>query len=208
MRTMRSNVCVFGFISLAIIGCKKLDKHSAVVDAGAETAATVQKAPESLAPDPIDVLGGITNFNKAVEYVKPYMTDTQNDISSGAILLSVWGAKNMKLSDVVVSKNETSFALVKKDSDETRGKKMCVRGSLIEIHVENTKVGKIAEGLLMDNSMDLVKFIATHSTGELVESSPARFCGVVIGRYDYQNSAGGTGHAVQMVGIFDLPENK
>lgn len=31
---------------------------------------------------------------------------------------------------------------------------------------------------------------------------------VVTGNYDYSNSAGGTGHAVDLVGMFDLPENK
>jgi hypothetical protein len=30
----------------------------------------------------------------------------------------------------------------------------------------------------------------------------------VTGRYDYHDSGGGTGHAVQVVGMFDLPENR
>lgn len=53
-----------------------------------------------------------------------------------------------------------------------------------------------------------MRFAAVASTGELVAQSSANFCGVTTGKYSYSNSGGGTTHAVFLVGMFDLPENK
>ncbi len=41
-----------------------------------------------------------------------------------------------------------------------------------------------------------------------MERSQERFCGVVTGLFDYANSGGGTGHAVAIVGLFDIAENR
>ncbi len=60
----------------------------------------------------------------------------------------------------------------------------------------------------MSNGGNIYRFLAAGSSGTLVPQSYGRFCGVVTGTYDYSNSGGGTGHAVEMVGMFDLPENK
>jgi hypothetical protein len=115
----------------------------------------------------------------------------------------------MKWADVAVAKDETSFALVRKDADEARGKRMCTSGQVVQIEVQKIPgAGKHSEGLLMSSAGNIYNFIAAGSSGELVERSYARFCGVVTGKYDYSNSAGGEGHAVEIVGLFDLPENK
>ena len=53
-----------------------------------------------------------------------------------------------------------------------------------------------------------VSFFAVQSTGDLVEGSRARLCGVVTGRYSYSNTGNGTTHAVKVVGVFDLAENR
>lgn len=66
--------------------------------------------------------------------------------------------------DVAVTKDETTHALARKDSDER--------------------------------------------AASVSANRSARFCGVVTGLYDDSNSGVGVGHAVQMVGMFDLPENK
>jgi hypothetical protein len=135
------------------------------------------------------------------------MEDMSNDTSKGTVLLTMWAAKNLKWDDVAVKRNETSLALVKKDSEAARGKRMCVSGLIIQIQVEKLDTGKIAEGLLMTYDQSLIHFAAAGSSGDLVERSSTRLCGVVTGRYEYSNSGGGTGHAVQIVGMFDLSEN-
>jgi hypothetical protein len=62
--------------------------------------------------------------------------------------------------------------------------------------------------MLMTGSVNIVRFYAVGSSGDLVQNRPARFCGAVAGRYSYDNAAGGSTHAVAVVGLFDLPENK
>jgi hypothetical protein len=49
--------------------------------------------------------------------------------------------------------------------------------------------------------------VTVGSSGALVEGSHTGICGVAIGRFDYTNSMNGVAHAVQLVGMFDLPEN-
>ena len=149
-----------------------------------------------------------STLEAALAIATPRMSDTFNKVDEGTALLSVWSIKGLKWSDVSVAKNETSFASVMKDPDEARGKRMCVSGSLIEIAVEKTDAGKVFDGLLHDYSSNLYKFSAVGSTGELVARSQARLCGIITGKYDYSNSGGGTGHAVKLVGMFDLPANK
>ena len=97
-----------------------------------------------------------------------------------------------------------------KDSEEERGRRICTRGKLIEIHAERTSYGKLYDGgMFMGWSYSrVVSFIAVGSTRGINQGSRARFCGVVIGRYSYSNSGGGVTHAVQLVGVFDIPENR
>lgn len=162
-------------------------------------------APAETTFDHIDGLG----FADAVAYAKPMMGDTFNDTSKGALLLGLWSATHLRWADVSVANNETSPALVKKDSDAARGRRLCTSGQIVQIKVEKLSTGgKVGEGLLMSDSGNIYSFITAGSSGSLVEQSWARMCGVIAGTYDYSNSGGGTGHAVSIVGMFDLPENK
>lgn len=134
------------------------------------------------------------------------MTDTFNESSPGALLLAVWSAKNLKWSELQKLPS-TKYSLVMKDPDEERGKLMCARGRVIEIQAEKTETGKVFTGGLFAGTK-IVRFIAVGSSGDLVAKSWAGICGVVIGKQSYQNSMGGTAHAVFLVGMFGLPENK
>lgn len=147
-------------------------------------------------------------YADALAMAQPLMVDVQNDDSDGAALFGLWAAKRMAWLDVAVPKDETTWALTMKDSDETRGKRLCASGSIVQIEVEKTAAGKLGTGLLRSYGGNLYRFFAAGSTGDLVESSDCRLCGVIAGKYDYSNSAGGTGHAVALVGMFDLPQNR
>jgi hypothetical protein len=173
--------------------------------------------PPPPAPSPLEVLLSKATISEAIEQVKDQMSDTNDETSPGAVMLALWAANHLQWTDVAVPKNETSFALVRKDPDANRGKRMCVSGTIIQIEKEKAGspdgdvahlVSTLWTGLLLSGNKNIVSFIAAGSTGELVEDSNARFCGVVIGTYDYANSGGGEGHAVSLVGMFDLPENR
>ena len=208
------------FISLGLLvgACNKDPAHAPPATASTPRPTARQPAAEPPADPPREeeedegallVKKVITaeTLPDAIAAILPKMTDTANDVSPGAVLMALWGAKKMRWEDVDIKKDETSFALVRKDADEARGKRMCVSGPIIQIQVEKLPTGKIATGLLMSYSQNLIHFAAVGSSGDLVEQHSARICGVVIGNYEYSNSGGGTGHAVQLVGMFDIKEN-
>jgi hypothetical protein len=166
-------------------------------------------APEPVpTQSPIDRLMKLDTIDGAIFVTRPMMGDSVNKDDEGALLLTHWSLKHLWWADVGVPVDETTFALTKKDPDEARGKRLCATGSLVQIEVEKTDDGKISEGLLMSWSGNLFHFLGVGSSGDLVQQSTARFCGVVVGLYDYDNSGGGVGHAVEVVGMFDLPQNK
>lgn len=156
----------------------------------------------------MDKIAKTETLDAALELAKPHMDEVFGHDSPGALMLSVWAMGHVAWADVGVAKDETSFALVQKDPDEARGKRLCATGSIVQIQLAKTEYGKMYEGLLHTYGGNLVRFLAAGSSGELVESSEARMCGVVTGKYDYSNSGGGTGHAIEVVGMFDLPANR
>lgn len=192
---------------LAVQGCSK-DRSVQSDDPVAPAARAVKEEREPPPPTPFERIQAAPNLRAAFAIAKPEMVDAHDDEGKGTLLFLAWAAKSMVWSDVGVAQDESSYALVMKDADEERGKRMCVPGNLIQISVEKADVGKVHIGLLMSDAGNLYRFLGVRSSGSLVQRSRARFCGVVTGRYDYSNSGGGTGHAVKLVGMFDLPENR
>ena len=170
------------------------------------TAQTNATTPAAAAPVAAPVVQEPTTLADAIAVAKPSMTDESEKLSSGAVMLGRWSMNHMEWKELNALP-DTKRALVMKDADEQRGKKICISGNVIEIGAENVDGKKVYIGGMYTGSMDVYRFIAVKSTGEIAEKSRAKFCGVVIGRFDYANSAGGVAHAVQLVGMFDLPEN-
>jgi hypothetical protein len=164
-------------------------------------------APVVPEPPPEEQILAIDGFDEAVAFAKPMMADGNVARSKGDLMLTFWSATKLRWTDVAVAKNETSVKLVNKDSDEQRGKRMCLRGQIAQITKVNNDP-KFYSGLMFVTMADRISFNAVGSTGELVDDSWARFCGVVTQRYGFDNVSGGTTLTVAMVGMFDLPENK
>lgn len=139
-------------------------------------------------------------------YVKEYIKDGFA-IDGGKATLLTWGTHRMSWSDLQ-RLPETSVGKVRKDVDAERGKRLCRSGNVIEIEKVDAKYGKYFVGGLLSGSGEIVRFYALRSTGDLVQSSYGRFCGLVTGTDDYENSAGGMSHGVVAIGMFDLPENR
>jgi hypothetical protein len=203
----RWSVVVLRVVGVVVVtGC---GRSSAVKDDAAPplaaTAAPVLAAPEKSVDE--KVAESVT-LPAALAFARPEMADSLNRLDHGTLMLAVWSARHLRWSDVTVAPNETSFGAAMKDPDEARGRRMCVSGALIEIEIVKTTLGKLWDGLFQDYAQNLYKFSAAGSSGELVAESPMRFCGIVTGKYDYSNSGGGTGHAIKIVGMFDLPANR
>lgn len=212
-------------IAIAIVGGTALATLAVVV---AAVLATRQTQPSSMGIDPTTVTQAAPRpppgvppkpktrgerldemtFGAALADIRPDMADSRDEPSVGALVLTAWSVNHLRWADVAVTTDETTNALAKKDPDAARGKRLCTSGSIIEINVErDPALGKFFIGLLENGGGALYRFHAVHDTGNIVQSSWARFCGVVTGLFDYANSGGGTGHAVSIVGMFDLPSN-
>lgn len=149
------------------------------------------------------------NLREAIASTRLDMKDiVGSDVSVGAAKLAVWGAENMHWAELQEIPT-TKYGLVMKDSDAQRGQRICISGRVIEIELDRSVPGKkIFVGGMYDDGDRIYRFVALQSTGEIMAHSRARFCGVVTGQQHYPNSAGGMAHAVHLVGMFDLPENK
>lgn len=170
---------------------------------------TVAPVVEKQSPNPFARLTDETRLASAIALLRPAMSDvTGGEDSRAAIALALWSAVHLTWIDVAVREDETSYALVQKDPEAARGKRVCLPGTIIEIHTDRSAGAPIFEGLIQSSADNLFRFLTVGSSGSIVGGSWARLCGVVTGRYDYPNSAGGVGHAVEIVGMFDLPENK
>jgi len=164
-------------------------------------------APPPEEDTPVKRLVNVSTLAAALQITLPLMEDTINKQSDGTIALSIWSTQHLKWSDVGVPRNETSIRLILKDSDAARGKRMCLPGMVVQIHKERG-IERLYTGIFgAYYGQGFISYAAVGDTGELVDQSPARFCGIVTGRYTYGNAAGGTTHAVSMVGMFDLPGN-
>lgn len=137
------------------------------------------------------------------------MTDIQGGgVSAGAAVLALWGAEHMRWSELQEIPRG-KYGMVMKDPDSQRGTQLCASAHVVEISVDPSIPGKkIYLGGMFDEAGRLYRFIAVRSTGEIVANSQARFCGIVTGQQHYPNSIGGEAHAVHLVGMFDLPENR
>jgi hypothetical protein len=204
---MRGSIAGLVFV---IFGCDKDDvplrSTGSGASPGAEPAAAAVKAKAEPEPEPEPPPATLA---LAIAKARPTMEDVgDGSISPGTLELVLWAASSLRWSDIAPGSGaETSIRLVMKDSDAARGKRLCSRGRIIQIQKEKGTDPPVFSGILVTSSYDLVHFYAVGSTGELVEKDRARICGVVTGRYSYPNAGGGTGHAVDVVGMFELPEN-
>lgn len=193
----------------AIRGCRSQG------DAPQRTSVDPERPTEPEKPEPIEVklpspterLASATTLAQAIGAARQAMSDEEMTLSPGAAMLAGWSAQRLTWADLQTIP-ETKRSLIMKDPEAERGKRLCASGTVVEIHAERTAGSVFYNGGLMTASGDVVRYIAVGSSGELVANSVARICGIVIGTFSYGNSGGGVTHAAQIVGMFDLPENR
>ena len=197
------------------VGCSKPQNG----EANSSPAPQSQQEPDRVAqppppePSPAEraleqVLESGDTLPQAIETLRPMMTDTHGEaMDPGAVILAIWAAsKNVKWEDLQAIP-ATKYGLVMKDPDSERGKRLCARGSIVQIQVERTEYGKLFHGVFATSRYQFIRYSVVGSTGELIEGSRAKLCGVVTGLSSYPNVQGGITHSVYVVGMFDLPVN-
>lgn len=144
-RPFRRSLFFFLAAMLAVQGCSK-DRSVQTDDPGVPAARSVQEEREPPPPTPFERIQAAPNLRAAFAIAKPEMVDPRDDEGKGTLLFLAWAARSMVWSDVGVAQDESSYALVMKDADEERGKRMCVPGNLIQISVEKADAGKVHIG--------------------------------------------------------------
>lgn len=146
-------------------------------------------------------------FAAALAYTRPKVVDYEYGV--GQAMLTGWAAIHLRWVDIEVAAPETTFPLVKKDPDAERGKRLCADVTVLDIAASGSGLGKRYTGLMISRSFPTVPyaFTAVRSTGDIVEHSAARFCGYVLALHRYQSNDGPR-EGLQVLGMFDLPENR
>lgn len=158
-------------------------------------------------PSPSEQVMAKKSLASVLAYIEPVLGDSTDEPNPGAAMLALWSEKRLTW-EMLQTRPATTYGLVMKDPLPEHGKRICISGSVVQITTDRSAGFPIYVGQIMTNGMKFVHFNAVKSSGKIVEDSPARFCGVVTGRYSFSNTGGGTTLTVNAVGMFDLPENR
>lgn len=202
-------VLIGGLFLVGLISRLGKSKSVATATELATTTATPTAAPAPMPPTLAERLARATTLSEAIAMTKPLMGDVQGeDVNQGAALLAMWWTHRTGLWSELVAMPDTKRAEVMKDPEPWRGRRICMTGSVTQIFRDKSTSSSapVYMGVLYHNG-GFVRFLAVQSTEGIVEQTPARFCGVTIGLQSYPNVSGGTTHAIQVVGLFDIPAN-
>jgi hypothetical protein len=143
----------------------------------------------------------------AIAKARPLMTGDAAGTTAGTLVLIGWSNRHLRWQDVAVDHDETSAALLKKDPDAQKGKRICVSGKIAAMNPVRTDSALYWNGLLAAPRDRAFAFSAVGTAGTLAAGSDARVCGVVTGHGNVTTPAGRPAPAIVLVGMFDLPEN-
>lgn len=198
---MRNSIIALTLLGVVLLACGGGSDNNTARPEPVKPAVAVEPKKEIT---PLDLISKEKNIAGAVNVAKPFMGQSNGEITIGTGLFAIWSDKNLTW-NMLSSMPETKQSIVMKDPPASYGHKICAPGTIVEIQKDSDFwVGGITNG----NWTRIVRFIAVGSSGDLVGGSRAKFCGIVTGVESYANSGGGTTHAVKAVGMFDLPENK
>jgi hypothetical protein len=203
-------VGVVGSLFLTLVACGLLSKSRSPITARTEPT-TPPPVVSTARPEPpreptlAEKLRDTKRLPDAMELILPGVQDTQDKPDTASSILALWMSNNPSWS-AIEQLPETTHARILKDSQAERGKRLCVSGQVVQIAREQGT--KLFYGTLFGEAGRMTYYYAVGSTGDIVDGHRARFCGVSAGRFSYENTGGGTTHAVRLVGMFDLPENR
>lgn len=210
-------IVTLALLAIAAIGFYGWIEYASHQDAERQRAAAMSLAHEAKTvpvEDPaivrkrllLERLRDTEHLAGALELTVPLMSDVDpgEPWSEGATLLAAWMDLRYFWPELRAMP-DTKRAEIMKDSDTTRGRRICVSGTVIEIKREKSyPFHAYVGGLNQGYGMNVVRFIAVGSTEGILENKWARLCGITPGLYNYSNTSGGEVHAVGIVGAFDL----
>jgi hypothetical protein len=202
---------IVAMLCVLAVGCSKEASPGSTRASPSASAASAVSASAARAPDPAVAIANAKTLSAALKLAKPLMDDRwdsrKDPRSKGMIGLARWAAKKLTWAELAALP-ETDAALVLKDSEVERGKRLCARGEITLIRRSRRVHQGMFWGTMYNEKRDTISFIAAGSTGNLVRESKAHYCGIVVGLWTYANNQGGQTISIETVGMFDLPENR
>lgn len=177
-------------------GCKKHEDPMSIPLQGGQPPPQETSAP---APDVRDA----PTITAALAEARAKMGDGPAP-SEGALLFAAWADRSLDWADVDRPSETTTARVLERPSD-ARGKRLCESGEIAEIGDFDAQGTKVHAGRLVVGQATL-HFLAVRSVGTLAPKAHARLCGVVTGIVEAPKEQGGP--MVQVVGLFELPENR
>lgn len=206
---MHTKSILIPFIAILSIACCKSEKTPSgqVLPVTSASASPIVKPVVKTEQEIlVDNVMSAKTIEESLKLTVPFMGGAKHDeFSEGHNLFVLWAEKNYSVKNLSeiefqVSKNETSVGFIKKNPEKESGKKICVNGKIIQIK----EMKNLSKGLIWEPRGGLYYFIGLNDSGDLTDKSSAKFCGYVTGTYDYKDSVGGTGHAISLVGMWQI----
>lgn len=156
----------------------------------------------------INQIQSIPTLKEAIQLSVGMWEDAYNTMPPAAMLIPLWAEKNTINLSMINAIPTTSYGRIMKDSVSERGKSLCISGMVGDIAVDRSAGFPVYSGAIVNTDRQIVRYLAMKSTGDIVDGSMSKFCGIIVGKMSYDNAQGGTTHAAYLVGMFDLPENR
>lgn len=205
-------VCI-GVPAYAIHSCSTFVAESDARRLAAASAsnASVEKTPLELARElEIERFNKIDTLDAAIAYSLPSMQHAVGtNPGDGTVLLAMWVAGHYNPFNLWADLQrmpDNPRAAILADFRQFLGKKLCSRGTIVEIEADRDHRETLWSGGLRVGELGVVRFATIGTPNTLVEGSPARLCGIVTGLLTFQNQLGSTTTAVEVVGTFDSSE--
>lgn len=197
-------------VLLTLLGCSKEVNTQSVNNENITESVAISEEDKAKdeAAKLINQIQSIPTLEGAIQLAVSMMSDSHNEMPAAAMLIPLWAEKNKINLSMINAVTSTSYGKIMKDSTSERGKRLCISGMVGDIAVDRSAGFPVYSGAIVNNNMQVTRYLAMKSTGEIVDGSIAKFCGIVVGKMSYDNAKGGTTHAAYLVGMFDLPENR
>lgn len=229
---MKQAICVLFAVTVVACCGKKSEPHGEPILADSSAAAPKSPKPQTPLPTPsaagtpapsasasapsvvaklrdsdIVAVTGKSTFEEALAYVKPEISDATTDWDRGSYLLGEWLAEHGKWK-TIASLPETNHLKISKDSEGETGKRLCESGTVTTIKAMKTNGPKLFWGIIAPEESRGTVFLVAGDTGNIVDGSQARVCGVATGIYRLTLKSGEPFPSPKLVGMFDLPTNR
>lgn len=190
-------------LALTITACSSSDEV-AVTESEAEAEVT-----EPVEAEPAQTIASMPKtLEDAIKTYKPAEMNYFNEFPAVLATFASWNEQIGTSWNELNLIEKTSYGKVMKDPVSEYGKLICTTGSIYEIETDRSMSEPLYHGSIVTDNMEVYRFTAFGSSGELVAQSNTNFCGIVAAKFSFDNTIGGITHAPYLFGMFDLPENK